>query len=307
MKIAYLIVAHNNPEHLRRLITALSSNSASFFIHIDKKSDIDPFLSIKGDNIHFTNDRIPVFWGDFSQVEATLVLLRSAVLDPCRFDRFVLLSGADYPLRSASSIEQFFGIDPGREFMNLVAMPCAAAGKPISRLTTFKLRAGDPLIRRAKQKMLMLAGVVPNKRDYKAYLGALVPYAGSTWWALSREACDFILNFVARETRVVDFFMNTLCPDESFFQTILGNSPFKPKIVRNLTYTDWSAGGANPANITETHLALFQTPASITQDDIYGSGEKLFARKFANETGKLVALLDQQICAQSGAPEMRPD
>lgn len=307
MKIAYLIVAHNNPAHLQRLITALSSSSASFYVHIDKKSTIDPFLDIQGDRIHFTQARVPVFWGDFSQVEATLVLLRSALLDPVRSDRFVLLSGADYPLRSACSIEQFFGIDPGREFMNLVAMPCAAAGKPISRLTAYRLRPGDPLLHRAKQKILMMAGLLPNQRAYQDYLGALVPYGGSTWWALSREACDFILRFVTRESRAVQFFMNTLCPDESFFQTILGNSPFKSRIVRNLTYTDWSAGGASPENITERHLALFRTPAAFTQDDIYGSGEKLFARKFVNQSGHLVALLDRQIREQDGTPEPRAD
>ncbi|MEO8170797.1 MAG: beta-1,6-N-acetylglucosaminyltransferase, partial [Oxalobacteraceae bacterium] len=121
MKIAYLILAHDNPEHLQRLITALSSSSSSFYIHIDKKSNIAPFLSIKGNHIHLTYERASVYWGDFSQVDAILILLRAAVADGCHFDRFVLLSGADYPLRSAASIGQFFESNRDREFMNLVA------------------------------------------------------------------------------------------------------------------------------------------------------------------------------------------
>ena len=295
MKIAYLVLAHNNPEHLRRLISALSSGASSFFIHVDKKSNVDPFLSMEGNNIHLTQERASVFWGDFSQVEAILVLLRSAMADRRRFDRFVLLSGTDYPLRSASSIERFFASKPDQEFINLVAMPSKAAGKAISRLTDYKIRPGDRLISRAIRKALMMAGVLPQKRDYKTYLRDLAPYAGSTWWALSRAACDFILRFVTRETQAVDFFRNTICPDESFFQTILGNSDFRSKIVRNLTYTDWSDGRASPAVMTERHLDFFRATSSFAPDDTYGGGEMLFARKFADGPVDLVAKLDKQI------------
>ena len=300
MKIAYLILVHNTPKHLQRLITALSSGSSSFFIHLDKKSNIDDFLGIKGNNVHFTRKRVPVFWGDFSIVEATLILLRTALADRCNFGRFVLLSGADYPLRSASYIEQFFENNPNKEFINLVAMPSEVAGKPISRLTTYKLRPGDRTISKVIRKVLMQVGVLPRKRDYKTYLGDLAPYGGSAWWALSREACDFILTFVKNEIQVVDFFKNTICSDESFFQTILGNSHFRSRIVRNLTYADWSAGESSPAYITEKHLTFFQSTSSFTPDGVFGGGEMLFARKFSDESEDLVAKLENKIGENEG-------
>lgn len=109
--------------------------------------------------------------------------------DPRRFDRFVLLSGADYPLRSAAAIERFFARNPGKEFINLVAMPADAAGKPLSRLTTYVPRPG-------LRKVLTKVRKPPRTRDYKAYLGPIVPYAGSTWWALSREASHVVLRRV---------------------------------------------------------------------------------------------------------------
>ena len=300
MKIAYLILVHNTPKHLQRLITALSSGSSSFFIHLDKKSNIDDFLGIKGNNVHFTRKRVPVFWGDFSIVEATLILLRTALADRCNFDRFVLLSGADYPLRSASYIEKFFESNPNKEFINLVAMPSEVAGKPIARLTTYKLRPGDRTISKVIRKVLMQVGVLPRKRDYKTYLGDLAPYGGSAWWALSREACDFILTFVKNEIQVVDFFKNTICSDESFFQTILGNSHFRSRIVRNLTYADWSAGESSPAYITEKHLTFFQSTSSFTPDGVFGGGEMLFARKFSDESEDLVAKLENKIGENEG-------
>ncbi|GAA4021051.1 beta-1,6-N-acetylglucosaminyltransferase [Actimicrobium antarcticum] len=295
MKIAYLVLAHDKPRHLQRLITALSSASASFFVHIDKKSESADFEAIKGDRIRFLAERTSVFWGDFSQVEAILSLLRAAIADDGNFDRFVLLSGADYPLRSVSFIEQFFASHPGNEFMNLVAMPSAAAGKPISRLTTYRIRSGDSLLNKISQKIRILIGVLPDQRDYKTVFKQFEPFAGSTWWALSRVACEHILAFTAREALVVEFFKNTVCPDESFFQTILGNSRFRPAIVRNLTYTDWSAGAASPSVIDEQHLALLRQNSTFAAADTYGAGEMLFARKFNDDAGDLLVRLDQQL------------
>lgn len=41
-KIAYMIMAHRDPEQLRNLVEALDYK-ADFYIHIDKKSDIVKF------------------------------------------------------------------------------------------------------------------------------------------------------------------------------------------------------------------------------------------------------------------------
>jgi hypothetical protein len=86
-----------------------------------------------------------------------------------------------------------------------------------------------------------------------------------------------------------------VCPDEAFFQTILGNSYFKPNITGNLTYTDWSAGGPSPANISQKHLDVFKDASSLSADDVFGHREILFARKFTNDSERLVSILDNQI------------
>ncbi len=97
MKIAYLIVAHNNYEHLKRLITALDEHACRFYIHIDKKS---PLPHLKADNIIFLQDRVNVHWSGFSMVRVTLNLLHRAIAD--ENDYFVLISGADYPIQPNS-------------------------------------------------------------------------------------------------------------------------------------------------------------------------------------------------------------
>ncbi len=289
MKIAYLILAHNNPKHLQRLITSLSSSASSFFIHLDQKSDCADFSSIKGDNIYFIKKNIAVFWGDFSIVEATLILLRTALLAQHNFERFVLLSGADYPIRSTAHIESFFEARKTEEFIDLQSSGkwyketvCVRLANYYIRLTYYNAIAVNMI-----NKIIKLSRIY--RRDYKMHLGTLLPYGGSAWWALSREACDFILNFVKNNTKIVNFFKNTLIPDESFFQIILGNSSFKSKIVSSVTYVDWT-NPSKPACITNKHLALFNKASSFTKDGFFG-GEKLFARKFPANSSDLIAKL----------------
>lgn len=295
MKIAYLILAHNTPNHLQRLIKSLSTESCEIFIHLDKKAKKKEFSGIQDKNVHFTENRLSVFWGDFSQVEAILVLLKTAFVNKVKFDRFVLISGSDYPIRSAVRIEQYFKDNKEKEFINLVRMPSDEFGKPISRLTTYRLRPSDGTAINLFKKCLMQIGLLPRNRNYKKYFGDLVPYGGSSWWALTRESVDYIHQFIHENPHIVDFFKNTKCPDEAFFQTILGNSHFKQMITGNLTYTDWSSGGSSPVNISEKHLGIFKSTLSIPTDDAFGYREILFARKFTDDSARLVSVLDNQI------------
>ena len=79
MKIAYLILAHRNPRLIARTIEALSCEDLAFFVHIDKKSNLDEFLFIKAKNLLFTEQRIPVDWAEYSMVEAILILIQQAL------------------------------------------------------------------------------------------------------------------------------------------------------------------------------------------------------------------------------------
>jgi hypothetical protein len=294
MKIAYLIIAHNNPKHLQRMINALSSDSSAFFIHIGRDSNMDDFLGINGKNVYFCENRIVSYWGDFSFVRVVLMLIRLAVADGQHFSYFSLHSGTDYPVQPTSYIESFFRRHNGTEFIDVVQMP--AEHKPIFRLTTYKYNPDGLRAAKIWRGMLVKAGFIPRERNYKAHLCGLTPYAGSSWWALSREACNYILNFVDENPRIVNFFKHTYNPDESFFQTILGSSPFRSKIQRCLTYANWEAGGAHPSLISEKDLELFNVAGPIIRgDDLYGTGEILFARKFSDDAEEMVAKLDQII------------
>ena len=291
MKIAYLILAHNTPMHMGRLMDALSCDNTGFFIHVDKKTDDPRFFEKNHRNALFLKKRIPVYWGDFSQVEAIMLLMRTAIADTQEYDRFVLLSGSDYPVKSCAAIADFFETHRSTEFIHIAEMPSETERKPLSRLTDYKTRPGQSRINHFIEKILMKIGLITPQRDHKKYLGVLKPYAGSTWWALSREAVKYILDFDRKNIRIRRFFKNTSFPDEGYFQTILANSEFKTHIKGNLTYADWSRGRRSPAYLSAKHIDMLNQGFHISKNAACSRREILFARKFPDDSAELIALL----------------
>lgn len=295
MKIGYLLMVHNNPKLIRKTINRLSGPDCEFLIHVDAKANLDDFSTLHGDNVHFTRERVPVFWGEFSQVEGMLVLIREALASPEHYDYLVFLSGSHYPLRSGRYIHNFIAANRGTEFMTLVEVPNEQAGKPLSRLTTLRFPSNRPFL---KFVFRALAKLNLATRDYRKHFGSLKPYAGNTWWALSREACQYIVDFHERDHRLADYYLNTFAPDEAYFYTILGNSPFRSHMRRGLTYEDWAGQNAHPAMINEKHLSYIESKTAVCVEDHHGPGELLFARKFSDETLGLTDRIDAMIQAK---------
>ena len=295
MKIAYLILAHNTPHHLKRLIGALDSPNVAVFVHVDRKSDIGPFRDgISRTNVTFLDERADVYWGDFSIIPVMIRLIEEALThDP---DYLCLLSGSDYPLRSAAYIEDFFARNRGREFMNLVRLPCEEVNKPIGRIEDywFQTPFDSQLVIRATNRLNDLNRRYGFKRDHTKVFKGLAAYAGSTWWALTAGACRHVLDFTRARPDVVKFVRNVPNPDESFFQIAIGNSGFAKQVVRNLTFTDWSRPIA-PALIDMDHLQGFLKTDAVMGDDAYGRGELLFARKFCDNSAHLTDFIDVHI------------
>ena len=294
MRIAYLVFAYKNPKLIKRAIDALSSENSAFFIHIDSKSRLEDFRAIQGENVFFSERRLPVYWAEFSGVQAIMLLIDHVLASAVSYDYLVLLSGSEYPIRSRHYIESFLNLHAGSEFIRLVKVP--APGKPLSRFTTVWYESRRP-IRRFIWRALTKFGLA--RRDYQRYLGDLAIYSGRTWWALTREACAFIMGFTQSNPRVADFFRDTFAPEESFFHTILGNSEFRSRVRGNVLYEDWSAAGSHPEMLNDRHVRFFESCQEVF-DLQEGPSELLFARKFSDENWDLLDRIDEMIRRKEG-------
>lgn len=76
MRIAYLITAYTDPNALARLVKALKTDYADFYIHIDKKVKFSPFvqaiykMNTDWNHIIFLKgqDRTNVYWGVYADL-----------------------------------------------------------------------------------------------------------------------------------------------------------------------------------------------------------------------------------------------
>ncbi len=118
--VAFLVLAHHQPDLLSRLLGRLASPWSSAFVHLDKRSEAAQFSAAQAmaNTIFLSNaEQVQVHWCGYSMVTATLNLLRKALHAPLQPERFVLLSGADYPAQPLSNIGKFLSQD--KEFIQI--------------------------------------------------------------------------------------------------------------------------------------------------------------------------------------------
>lgn len=118
-KIAILIQCHKNPEQVNLLLAALQHPDVDIYIHVDKKSDIGSRLRTSS-QMHILPDkyRVDVQWATFSQVRATLNLLRFASHQG-NYEHYWLCSGQDYPIKPIDEIVQILHSDPDANFIQI--------------------------------------------------------------------------------------------------------------------------------------------------------------------------------------------
>jgi hypothetical protein len=285
MKIAYLITAYNNYNHLKRLIGALNDENVVFFIHIDKKSTM-------ADNLHeFENiifiEQGKVWWAGWSHVEAILRLIKSAI--SYRFDYYILLSGTDYPIRPNSFL--YKKLSAGGEFISMntgFGIPHAE-----DRIKYYYFDGFDRRNLRSIKTVFffLVERTIKLFLQKKSYPFHQI-YYGPTWWALSHNCIKYVLAEIDNNKNYIQFFKTSWASDESFFHTIIGSSQFSRKCTTNLTYNDWSSE-PKPAWINQNHVKLFKKQFEF--DSNYGIFTPFFARKFDDSRADIVELIEKEL------------
>lgn len=286
MEKAYIILVHQYPEQVYRLVQALDDKSSTFFIHIDKKTDIGQFYDVLQLEIVQTVKRVKLNWGGFSFVEAILNGLKCVKESGRNFDRVILLSGQDYPIKSNAFIDRFLTDSSFSVFMEHFPLPNYGKWKPNGGMYRvnkyyFGLMAYQRYAAKAINFLSRYFDALKRKLP-----GTLRPFAGSTWWIIDMYTLDHILDFVHRNPAYAAFHKNTFAPDEVFFQTILLNSTdervAKSIASNNMRFIKWeSIEAAHPTELTRKHMGEIL------------SSDALFARKFTHHhSGEVLDLID---------------
>lgn len=250
--LAYVVLAHEHPAQLGRLVARIAGDGARVFIHVDAKAPIEPFRQAVGSraNVWFVQDRIRVEWAGYSIVEATLRTLRMAMRTEFRY--CLLISGTDYPLKSNGQLREFFS-NANEEYITFWQLQDRPSWMHkvqyhywIDRIPMRAWSTGsEPRYWRRLfwGRFFKYRRFMPKRR----FLPGLVPHGGSDWWTLSRSCLEYVLDFVDANPRYSRFYRSTASPCEMFFQTIILNSPFALRVHNREAYLRWAAESPAPA------------------------------------------------------------
>jgi len=273
MRIAHLLLVHEYTPQLLRLVHKLQHDEADIYIHVDLKAPIGQFNSLKMPRVFFVNNRVKVYWGSFSIVQATLNGFQAILASGKEYGYINLLSGQDYPLQPAEKIHAYFNAHPGKAFMEYYSVTDVWT-EAIPRITRYHLADYTFAGRYAVEKWMNK--IMPQRK--MPY--GLAPVGRSQWFSITPTHARHIMEYIKTNPRIVKFFKLTWAPDELFFQTILYNSPHKDSMVNdNLRYIDWGEKKASPKTFTVADMPV-----------LTASG-KLYARKFSERVDK--AVLDE--------------
>ena len=122
MRIAYLVLAHQRPRQLRRLVERLSGSQTRCYIHVDRRAPKAVSGAVQNLAGVQLVEALTCRWGTFSLVQAILRCLYAALDDETfRCDVAVLLSGQDYPIKSQDEIRARLDAHPNAEFIESFA------------------------------------------------------------------------------------------------------------------------------------------------------------------------------------------
>lgn len=289
--IAYLILAHHQPDALANLVNALKSPDCGIFVHVDQKSAIEPFKDRVGTNAHFIDNRVKVYWGGWSQVRATIALIKVALADGRPYTHFALLSGVDYPTISTAGLLAYLRA-ADVEYISCLTMPSELYDVKVELIENRRYEGGYRVkgFKAFCISMLNKLLILLPYRDVSAGMKGFVFHKGTQWWVLSRDMIERVVTVFETNTKMVKLFATSFCPDESFFPTVVTRFKDRAAIGHSLTYTDWDCANP-PAVIDDRHVDLLVSQGFYIEDK-FGSAPCMFVRKFPPDRPDLCARVD---------------
>jgi hypothetical protein len=219
MRNAWLIMAHNEFEVLRLLLSKLDSPDSDFYLHFDRKVKTLPALEpLQHGRLFVLEERIDGRWGDISLVEIELLLMETALKNG-PYTHYHVLSGVHLPLWSKEELIRFYDSHPDETILRLWDRNDEEAD--------FKMRRFHYPVRdfksanRGRRKACQLtwrASLRVQKTLGIRHLRNEVFYKADQWLSLAEPACRYLVD---NKKSILKKYKWSFCPDEFFAPTEL--------------------------------------------------------------------------------------
>lgn len=301
IKLAYIVLAHSDPEMFGRLMRRLSHPNVAAFVHVDGRSDERPFAAAAEGlpNIHFVAERVRARWAAFSLVTSTLRTFELALAhtgDTCT--HFAVISGADYPLVNNEAILAFFAAHPDQQFIRRFALMDSGDGFQMWRVKGRYFREWADRFTWKRRPLFILERML-RAFPRRPPVGIRV-VLGSQWVALTRSCVAYCTARARQDRQLTRFFRPSFAPDEMFIHTLVENSSFAAQAHPVEPYHDITTIGG-PFHYSNIHILPPKVPiisAAEARQVLADRGNKLFTRKLSStQSGEALAVFDAAIRA----------
>ena len=306
MRIGFVILSHEGASKLARLVGALRREypGCAIAVHHDfSQANLDR-ATIGGD-VLWVEDWRRTGWAKWSVVAGALSAFE-LLFKQSGIDWFVLLSASDYPIALGAEVMKELEAAECDAFLDLRPLNPGAPAKArlIGEKSVHTGQFDNPLTNALKRRFylspqfwLPILRTRPKLRLGKLTWrprvegrnpfrgGALHCFYGDHWFIANRKSVAAILDPNPANLRLRRHYRSRTQPDESYYQTVLANTPGLVICRDNRRFAEWNGGGAHPMALTRDQLP-----------DMLASGA-FFARKF--DAG--AAVLDDIDRALAGA------
>jgi hypothetical protein len=268
MRIAYLIMVHDNFPQVKWVINAIYNPDDYFIIHIDKtttqnfRQQGNQYVGNLANVKYLTPHRMTRF--GWSIVGTELRAIRELASSKHEWKYVINVSGQDYPIKSIGTIKAKLIAEWPRNFIEV---------NPFAKMAEYDPH--DPHLTR-RLAFEMFGRVVTTRIRLPFPKMVDVKYKGSAWFMLTRDFCEWLLSdqITWKIARRVKYTWN---PDELFFQALLMNSPYRNSVAEHYgREIIWPGGTASPKTLCmEDYERLSASPS-------------LFARKFDESVDRQV-------------------
>ncbi|HEY5785624.1 MAG TPA: beta-1,6-N-acetylglucosaminyltransferase [Microlunatus sp.] len=308
--LAAIILAHNDPVHVRRLITAL--DDIPIFLHCDARTDPTTAQAMLGNLPRHVRvvSRRRTSLASWSLVLAELDALRMA-LTTTRAEHIIVTSGADYPLVPMEQVARLLRDWTGQShFWNTPI--------PYRRWDTVRHQDGGRwrLQHRflTRHDQLIYLRDIPVRLPWKRQIPpGLELRAASQWKIYCHDDVRRLLHVVDSQAELLRFWRSTLIPEESFAASVLASrSLVGSEVLRPCQANGWLIRW--PENNTDHPAWLatedFDRLVSAAHNEPIGPDtafvdhrndppiphQKWFARKFSTaRSGTLLNRVDREL------------
>ncbi len=319
MKVLYLIQTFKAPEQIYRLVQIIKKSSPGAYVlvsHDFTTCDLDITLLQNLPGVEVLRLSGKGGRGDFSMLQGYLDAVDWLFSHNTAFDWVINLSGQDYPTQPLPQIEKFlaetkydgfleyfdplsdsehnpWGSSEGRNrylykyWRSGLYIPAHSLQSKILNRLGLILENTQSFIRSSWIYDCLMVGIIANSSPFN---NKNLCYGGSYYHALSRKCVQFLYEFTQKNADFVNYYKKTICPNESFIQTILVNSGLFNLCNDCKRYLDFSS----PEDSSRPRTLTIKDYPALIKDDIH------FARKFDSTQDSIILdMLDARILQNS--------